>query len=657
MREPKYQMSINLQVLNHLGLNLYSNTSAVLSEVVANAWDADATEVQIEISGDNIAIKDNGNGMNLEDINSKYLTVGYQKRAESSVSPKLKRSVMGRKGIGKLSLFSIANIVKVYSQKDGQKNGFEIDTNALKEAIKSNESYYPLELSTEGISFEENGTLIELSDLKKKRTASLATYLKQRLARRFAVIGEKNNFKVYINKTEISIADRNYLPKAQCVWMYLPEEKPEDYEADLLSQTKEDKLKLKKVRPSKVRIGDAEYFVSGWIATCSEPNELNDDENLNRIVIMVRGKMAKEDIFSEIGTTALYSKYIFGEIRADFLDLDEEADITTSSRQDFFEDDERYVALKNFIQKELSTIRGDWEDIRSSRGVEEACKYVIVNDWYNDLKGDDKVAAKKLFGKINQLTVEKEEKRTLFQHGVLAFESFKLKNELSQLEKISAENIVAFIEVAGRLDNIEANMYYQIVQERLAVIKKMKEVVSDGSLEKVVQEHLSKNLWLLDPSWDRGTEVPVVEQAFKTQFKIIDAGLTQEEMDARLDIRYKKASNKHLIIELKRGNRVVKTDELFAQVRKYFTATTKIMESYDMEEPFEIIVLLGEHLDGRNFNQREYEATKRSLKEYNCRIMYYDELLKNAENLYSDFLEKNKSLSTLSDLINELDMN
>ena len=173
--------------------------------------------------------------------------------------------------------------------------------------------------------------------------------------------------------------------------------------------------------------------------------------------------------------------------------------------------------------------------------------------------------------------MEKDEKKELFKHGVLAFESFKLKNELSQLEKISAENIAAFLEVAGRLDNIEATMYYQIVQERLAVIQKMKDVVSDGSLEKVVQEHLSKNLWLLDPSWDRGTEAPIVEQAFKTQFDIIDAGLTQEEKDARLDIRYKKASNKHLIIELKKGNRVVKTDELSAQVRKYFVATTKIM--------------------------------------------------------------------------------
>ena len=56
MSEPKFQMSINLQVLNHLGLNLYSNTSAVLSEVVANAWDADAKEVHISIDSDSITL-------------------------------------------------------------------------------------------------------------------------------------------------------------------------------------------------------------------------------------------------------------------------------------------------------------------------------------------------------------------------------------------------------------------------------------------------------------------------------------------------------------------------------------------------------------------------------------------------------------------------
>ena len=655
MSDAKYTMSINLQVLNHLGINLYSNTSAVLSEAVANAWDADATEVRININEDEIRIYDNGIGMNLTDINDKYLTVGYQKRSISGVTPKFERPVMGRKGIGKLSLFSIANNIKVFSKNKDALNGFEINSEDLKTAINANQDYHPRDIPTTGINIEDSGTVIILSDLKKKRTSVLATYLKQRLARRFAILGEKNNFQVFIEDEPIAISDRNYLSKAQCVWMYLPQDGSDAYKDELKSQLKDDRIKLCEERPSIITIEGKKYSVSGWIATCKEPKELDDDDNLNRIVIMVRGKMAKEDIFSEIGTTALYSKYIFGEIHADFLDLDSEADITTSSRQDFFEDEERYVALKTFIENELTTIRSGWENVRSSGGEEEALKYEVVKIWYDDLKGDDRNSAKKLFGKINQLTVENEEKKTLFKHGVIAFESFKLKNELSQLDRISAENVAAFIEVAGRLDNIEATMYFQIVQERLAVIHKMQEVVSDGSLEVVVQNHLSKNLWLLDPSWDRGTEAPIVEQAFKTQFETIDAGLTQEERDARLDIRYKKASNKHLIIELKRGSRVVKTSEITQQVIKYFSATTKILGKYPSHEPFEIIVLLGELLDGKHHDKAVYESTKESLKAYNCRIMYYDELLRNAENLYRDFLDKNQHLSTLSDLISSID--
>ena len=65
-----------------------------------------------------------------------------------------------------------------------------------------------------------------------------------------------------------------------------------------MKQTKDEKIKLKKERPSTITIAEETHRVSGWIATCAEPNELDDDENLNRIVIMVRGKMAKEDIFS-----------------------------------------------------------------------------------------------------------------------------------------------------------------------------------------------------------------------------------------------------------------------------------------------------------------------------------------------------------------------
>ena len=130
----KYQMTINLNVLNHLGINLYSNIPAVLSEVVANSWDADATNVDIEIEPERIIITDDGHGMTLEDINDKYLKIGYERRDRQPVKTvKYDRDVMGRKGIGKLSLFSVAESVKVESLKDGSQNGFIMSTDEIEE--------------------------------------------------------------------------------------------------------------------------------------------------------------------------------------------------------------------------------------------------------------------------------------------------------------------------------------------------------------------------------------------------------------------------------------------------------------------------------------------------------------------------------------------
>ena len=359
-------------------------------------------------------------------------------------------------------------------------------------------------------------------------------------------------------------------------------------------------------------------------------------------------------MLNEIGTTALYSKYIFGELNAEFLDTDEETDITTSSRQDFFDDDERYVVLKKFIESELAQIRADWEAERSEAGEEEACKYEVVREWYSGLIGDEKKAAKQLFGKINQLTVTPDEKKDIFKHGILAFESLKLKNELSALQDVQPDNLDIFLNVAGRLDSIEATYYYQIVKSRLAVIQRMKEVVHGDDLEKVIQRHLANNLWLLDPAWDRDTKLPSVEEAIKTQFDVINAGLTREEQEARLDVRYQKPSGKHVIIELKRGDRTVKFIELIAQVDKYFSALTKILKKHDTDEDFEIIVLLGKRLDGEKVDHDIESKHLRQLAEVNTRILYYDQLLANAETLYADFIAKNSSLASLETLINSI---
>ena len=109
-KDHPYRMTIDLNVLNHLADGLYSSVAAVLTEAVANAWDADSKKAQIilDIGNDRISIIDDGIGMDKDAVNDRYLRVGYRRREEGDRSPGGRR-VMGRKGIGKLSLFSIAD--------------------------------------------------------------------------------------------------------------------------------------------------------------------------------------------------------------------------------------------------------------------------------------------------------------------------------------------------------------------------------------------------------------------------------------------------------------------------------------------------------------------------------------------------------------------
>jgi hypothetical protein len=65
-----FRFDVDVNVINHLGVGLYSSTPAALTELVANAWDADAKEVTIDIDplAGSIVIQDDGHGMTPDEI-------------------------------------------------------------------------------------------------------------------------------------------------------------------------------------------------------------------------------------------------------------------------------------------------------------------------------------------------------------------------------------------------------------------------------------------------------------------------------------------------------------------------------------------------------------------------------------------------------------
>jgi hypothetical protein len=215
-------------------------------------------------------------------------------------------------------------------------------------------------------------------------------------------------------------------------------------------------------------------------------------------------------------------------------------------------------------------------------------------------------------------------------------------------------NVALFTQIFSEHNDIEATLYHQITKARVVVIKALQEKVEDNALEKVVQQHLYDNLWLLDPSWDRATEAPYLEQQVKTAFNKLNAKAKGDEKDGRVDIRYKNSAGKHIIIELKRPDRTVSTSELLGQVEKYRDKLLEILDKANTKEPVEVVCIVGKNLsDWKNAQKRE-ESTK-SLAVKNIRVVLYQELIQNAHKMYADYLAKEKEVGRVFEIIKAID--
>ena len=200
------------------------------------------------------------------------------------------------------------------------------------------------------------------------------------------------------------------------------------------------------------------------------------------------------------------------------------------------------------MKNELFHIRDKWDEWRSEIVKKEIYQIQAIREWLNELKPAERKQAESLFSKIGEVHLDNDENRKqLYIHTALGFENLLYKGAFDQLESISVENIPAFMEILGNFDDFEASLYYQIIQERLRIISLLHEKVEDNAVEKTIQEILYEHLWLLDPSWDRATETPYMEQTVQKEFEELDAKeiLTDPELNGRYDINRTYANLAH----------------------------------------------------------------------------------------------------------------
>ncbi len=139
------RFDINPHVIKQLGEELVPDEMTALTELIKNAYDADASYVKIDINTSGmytdeqltypnhngyIVVEDSGIGMDDETIVKSWLTISYSnKRADADgfkTKTKKGRTPLGDKGLGRLSTQRLSDCCEIFTVPEGGKKRYHV---------------------------------------------------------------------------------------------------------------------------------------------------------------------------------------------------------------------------------------------------------------------------------------------------------------------------------------------------------------------------------------------------------------------------------------------------------------------------------------------------------------------------------------------------
>jgi hypothetical protein len=309
-----------------LGERLYEQSIELIRELVNNAYDADATRVDVTVSGKEIVVVDNGEGMDMEGL-KQYFNVGSDDKLLHPKSPRYGRDRIGQFGIGKFASLAAASRFEITTQKGEFTARVVFDkTRWLEQGDSWVIPLTRLEPDPDG----GDGTTVRLVDLKRVFKPEDVT---QRIAEGVPIRAKK--FSVYVNRYRVT---------------------PRRWSGNRIP----------------VLEGTKYGIIHGEIVIL--PAYHASAENMG-IEIKVKGVTVRRELFN-IATWGKAATRIRGEIHADFLPL-------TSDRSGFLEDTPEFEAFLKGMQKIIADVEKVYNQMASkkenrkvSRALKEALQRV-----------------------------------------------------------------------------------------------------------------------------------------------------------------------------------------------------------------------------------------------------------------------------------------
>lgn len=484
------QRTLSMEVagvfVEHLGINMYGGPIPSIVEFVANAWDADATEVRISFpssvtdSGAKIIIRDNGNGMDFDELQHKFLKIGYAKRkATGERSPVFKRLVMGRKGLGKFAGFGVADLIRIRSIKDNHVITFSMNYSEIRkfDEIKN----HPFTLEEDSDTQEKNGVEIQLMNLKLTNRVNIYSFTKG-LSRRFAI--RSTDMKILINDIEIS---------------------KDNLEFDSFGR-KEESIKLDKY-------GEITYWYGFLKETIKDPEQRG-------FAIFSRNRLAQNTPFQFNLTGGINGQvaleYLTGEINADFIDELTDIDLISTDRQSITWNNDYLAEFEQWGKAFIKELCKDWkkrkDDILKKKFRHEYGQYFRRIE---HLPGPEKEDVTAALDKIAMLESVTEDAFKTIADGLLqGVERQSVKKVIRAINETSYEGgLEQLVNVIKDWEIISAVSTAEIIQGKIGIIEKLEKLIEARTPEKARAGNTDMQTFLKDHIWLLGREFESFESS------------------------------------------------------------------------------------------------------------------------------------------------
>jgi hypothetical protein len=612
---PEFTMQFEPTTIEHLGLKLYVSLPPVISELVSNAWDADAEKIEISIpvgpidGNSEVVVRDHGSGMDAQLIQDAYLRIGLNRRVYTGAdySPQKKRPIMGRKGLGKLAAFGIANQLEIRTVFHKNAICLLLDYEAMQQ-VPRGDAYKPKVIAERtGKTDEPNGTEIRIRQLRRQRAID-ESLVRQELARRYTVIGE--DFQVILNGRPIGYEDRRLKRACRKAW-------------DL------DEMPMgANLNP------DLDWTLSGWIGLLSKSSQTD-----RGVDIFARGKAVELDTMFSLKTTntQFARAYVVGEVTADFLDA--ERDNIATARNAVVWESAEGQALQNWGQAALKFIFEKWRELQQQEKRDRLVKTHDFEDWLKTRTLREQHVAERLIGVIiSDDNIEPESAGPLLEiiKSNVEFQAFQeLVDELEQ----SGANVATLLTLFDDWRILEAREHLRLADGRLEVMEKLAAYIQEGALEvQQIQPLFEQNGWLVDPTWGSVSGQTTYTQMLRRNCV---EPRSLDEKDRRIDILGYRVGGSVQVVELKRPEKTLSREDL-EQIERYVDWARANFSGTGPEAPKYINGLL---IVGKLSSDAGIQKKLERLSGDDIRVCTYGDLLEAARSVYGDIENRLKDIA------------